>query len=279
MSNDSIEIISVKLTHHKPIIFSCVYVPPSPSDSNMNGVITNLTQIIQNNSSTNIIIVGDFNSPDVQWDTLSATSNSARGLCDFIFDNSLTQLVDQPTHIKGNILDLLLTNSNDSISNLSIASAPNNWFPSDHFVIRFQLSQPLHQPVTTPTYVFDFPKANYDGILSYLFDLDYSQCLQSQDVESIWCMIKNSIYNAMDLFIPKVRLRRHQFPCWYTPELRHLSKCVHTCKKRLSRHSTPHLELKTNNLESEYCSKALVAKSNYESQLVQSFVGSNNARI
>ena len=127
--------------------------------------------------------------------------------------------------------------------------------------------------------IYHLPNANYDGILSYLFDLDYSQCLQSQDVESIWCMIKNSIYNAMDLFIPKVRLRRHQFPCWYTPELRHLSKCIHTCKKRLSRHSTPHLELKTNNLESEYCSKALVAKSNYESQLVQSFVGSNNARI
>ena len=271
--------MTVRLSLHKPTILCCVYVPPSLSDSTMNSVISDLTQIIQNNSSTNIIIVGDFNSPDVHWDTLSATTNSARGLCDFIFDNSLTQLVDQPTHTKGNILDLILTNSNKSITNLSIASAPDNWIHSDHFVIRFQLSQTTHQPpVTTPTYVFDFPKANYDGILSYLFDLDFSQCLQSQDVESIWCMIRNSIYIAMDLFIPKVRLRRHQFPCWYTPELRHLSKCLRTCKKRLSRQPTPHLQLKTNNLESEYRRKSLVAKSNYESQLVQSSVGSNNAK-
>lgn len=279
-SNNTLEIITVRLTLRKPIILSCIYIPPSPCDSYMNDVISNLTQTIQNNSSTDIIIAGDFNSPDVQWDTLSSTSNSARDLCDFIFDNSLIQLIDQPTHIKGNILDLILTNSNECVANLSIALTPDNWIPTDHFVITFQLSQTLHQPpVTTPIYVFDFPKANYDGILSYLFDFDYSQCLLSQDVESIWCTIKNSIYNAMTMFIPKVRLRRHQFPCWYTPELRHLSKCLRTCKKRLSRHPTPHLQLRTSNLESEYRRKALLAKSNYESQLVQSFAGSHNARI
>ena len=178
-------IIIVRLTLRKPIVLRCIYIPPGPCDSYMNDVISNLIQTIQNNSSTDIIIAGDFNSPDVQWDTLSSTSNSARDLCDFVFDNSLIQLIDQPTHIKGNILDLILMNSNECVANLSIALTPDNWIPTDHFVITFQLSQTLHQPpVTTPIYVFDFPKANYDGILSYLFDFDYSQCLLSQDVES-----------------------------------------------------------------------------------------------
>ena len=83
----------------------------------------------------------------------------------------------------------------------------------------------------------------------------------------------------MHLFIPKVRLRRHQFPCWYTPELRHLSKCLRSAKKRFTKHATPHLQLKINNLESEYRSKILLAKSNYESRLVQSFAGSHNSKI
>ena len=81
------------------------------------------------------------------------------------------------------------------------------------------------------------------------------------------------------MFISKVRLRRHQFPCWYTPELRHLSKRLHSAKKRFSKHATPRLQLKINDLESEYRSKILLAKSNYESQLIQSFGGSHNSKI
>ena len=95
----------------------------------------------------------------------------------------------------------------------------------------------------------------------------------------IWNEIKSSIHNAMNMFIPKVRLRRHQFPCWYTPELRHLSKCLHSTKKRFTKHATPHIQLKISNLESEYRSKILLAKPNYESQLVQSFAGSHNSKI
>ena len=98
-------------------------------------------------------------------------------------------------------------------------------------------------------------------------------------MEKHWHEIKNSIHNAMNMFIPKVRLRRHQFPCWYTPELRHLSKCLRSAKKRFSRHATPHLQLKINDLESEYRSKTLLAKSNHESQLIQSFAGSHNSKI
>ena len=175
----------------------------------------------------------------------------------------------------------MLSNSDDSVTNLTIAS-DNSWITTDHFVITFQLPQLIHPtPTTTPKYVFDFPKANYDGILSYLFDFDYSSCLQSHDVEFIWHTIKNSIHTAMNIFIPKVRLGRHQFPCWYTSELRHLSKCLHTSRKRFSKRPTPHLQHKTNILELEYRSKILQAnyKSNYESHLVQSFAGSHNTRI
>ena len=274
------EIISVRLNLHKTIILSCVYLPPGPSESCMNDTISNLTQVIESNTSADSIFIGDFNLPDIQWDTLSSISSISCAFCDFIFDNSLSQLIDQPTHIQGNILDLVLSNSNDCVTNLAVA--PNKWLTTDHFEVTFQLSQQIHltpTTVTIPKYVFDFPKANYDGILSYLSDFNYIPCIQSQNVESIWLTIKNSILTAMNLFIPKVRLRRHQFPCWYTPELRHLSKCLHTSKKRFSKHPTPQLQQKINDLELQYRNKILQAKSNYETNLVRSFAGSHNGRI
>ena len=131
--NNTPELTTVKLNLHKTIILSCIYLPPNPSDSYMKDTISNLTQVIESNPSASTIIVGDFNLPDIQWDTLSSTSSISCAFCDFVFDNLLTQLIDQPTHIKGNILDLVLTN-------LSVASN-NNWIATDHFAVTFQLSQ------------------------------------------------------------------------------------------------------------------------------------------
>ena len=178
----------------------------------MNDAISYLTQVIHSNPSTDTIIVSDFNLPDIQWDTLSSTSSSLSAFCDFVFNNSL---IDQPTHVKGNILDLVLSDSNECATNLTVATN-NNWLTTDHFAVTFQL---IHQtPITTPRYEFDIPKANYDGIiLSYLFDFDYFSSLQSQDVQLVWQTIKKIHLHCMNLFIPKVRLRHHQFPCWYTP--------------------------------------------------------------
>ena len=195
----------------------------------MSILVSILIQVIQSDPSSDTIVVGDFNLPDIHWDTLSASSTVSKAFCDFVFDNTLIQLVDHPTHTRGNILDLILTSSTKCIAKLTIDTA-SNWSTSDHYGITFEiLSQPaLHSSCTVPNYVHDFPKANYNGILSYLLDFDYSLCMESQDTDFIWAAIKNSIYNAMDNFIPKVRLRRHQFPCWFTPEL---SKCMHTLKK------------------------------------------------
>ena len=130
-------------------------------------------------------------------------------------------------------------------------------FPTQELsVTTFEIS--MQVPLIT-LQVYNSPKANHDGILSYLLDFNYSLSLQSQNVKLVWHMIKNSIYNAMDTFISKVGPRWHQFPRWYTPELRHLSKWLHTSKKQFSKHPPLHLQLRMNNPESEYHSKILRA--------------------
>ena len=153
LSNNTPETIAVRLNLRKPIILGCVYLPPCPSDSYMNDTISNLTQIVQSNPTADTIIAGDFNLPNIQWDTLSSTSSSSSAFCVFVFDNSLIQLIDQPTHVKGNILDLVLSNSDDTVINLTIAS--DNWITTDHFEVTFLLPQLIHPTrTTTPKYAF-----------------------------------------------------------------------------------------------------------------------------
>ena len=177
--------------------------------------------------------------------------------CDFVFNNNLLQLVDQSTHTKGNILDLVLTNISHSIQNVSI-SPHNHFMESDHNLITFDLahcSPILPQSFVIPQYVFDFPKADYEGLCSFLMDYDFSLLLSSNNVEFMWCFLKNSIHTAMNFYIPKVRLRKHQYPQWFTPELRHLTKCARFVKKRIS-------HCPTNNRKSSLTWNALYEKQN-----------------
>ena len=65
---------------------------------------------------TPLVIMGDFNLPDLNWSILSGHTDFSNHFCDLAFESNLSQLVDQPTHICGNILDLVLTNCHDRIN-------------------------------------------------------------------------------------------------------------------------------------------------------------------
>ena len=95
----------------------------------------------------NIVLVGDFNLPDVDWSTLSASTDFSNQFCDLVFQHNLLQLVNNPTHVCGNILDLVLTNSDDIITSLSVDPIMSPHLQSDHFRVSFNISTSLHCPV------------------------------------------------------------------------------------------------------------------------------------
>ena len=66
-----------------------------------------------------LIILGDFNYPNIDWSTLSGYNLYIFSFCDLIFDLNLVQLIKTLTHTAGNTLDLLLTNNDSVIQNIS----------------------------------------------------------------------------------------------------------------------------------------------------------------
>ena len=229
--------------------------------------------------------MGDFNFPDINWSSLTGHSRTSTLFCDFMFDNNLTQHVDCPTHTRGNILDLVLTANDELVDNLVVFN-PNHSIRSDHLMISFKL---LFQPPsslsqrrlygTESLFIYDFPKADMEGICSYLENSDFRHCFVSCDVDFVWSSLKLAIQQAMDLCIPKVRLRSYQFPKWFTPEIRHLVKCIPTlrrkCKLRPTAHNLNKLSNSERLLETMICS----AKSSYESNLITDFASTNKNKI
>ena len=66
------------------------------------------------------IIMGDLNFPDIDWGTITGCNRFSSLFCDLTFNLNLSQLIHHPTHIKGNILDVVLTNDYTLISDVRV---------------------------------------------------------------------------------------------------------------------------------------------------------------
>lgn len=77
------------------ILVCCVYIPPG-SDENLINQLLDLINLLP--SDNDIILLGDFNVPDVNWDAMTASTSRSAALCECIFNN-LIQMVTGPTHV------------------------------------------------------------------------------------------------------------------------------------------------------------------------------------
>ena len=110
-------------------------------------------------SLKNIMILGDFNSHDIDWLTFSSATAKSELLCDFTLDNDLVQLIQEPTHVHGNILDLIFSNYNTSeFSDIIIHPISDFRLQSDHNIITFVLAASPHslQKKQPPKCVFNY---------------------------------------------------------------------------------------------------------------------------
>ena len=70
--------------------------------------ISEISTIVRS-ADKNSIFIGDFNLPSINWDNGTGRGRETEFL-EAVQDSMMEQMVDFPTHIKGNTLDLLVTN-------------------------------------------------------------------------------------------------------------------------------------------------------------------------
>jgi hypothetical protein len=81
-----------------------IYRPPSSGQNSL----TELCEIVRK-ADNNTVIIGDFNLPGTDWAN-ERSDLKGRELLDTVQEEGFEQLVSFPTHTKGNILDLVLSN-------------------------------------------------------------------------------------------------------------------------------------------------------------------------
>lgn len=145
-----------------------------------------------------VILIGDFNMPEINWeDTSSISSSQYSSFTDFVKSHEFTQKVNFPT--RGlNTLDLLFTNDQDLVSEVSISPPVGN---SDHSSISFMINDDIAKPVIV--YKRLYSKGDYTKICDYLASVMWMEFFETVDsVNSKYEMFLDIMFHAISMFIP-----------------------------------------------------------------------------
>jgi len=181
--------------------------------------------------------MGDFNSPDIDWQTFASTSVSSDHLCDLIIDHNLFQLVDVPTHIYRNILDLIITGDTDLIDDLVVHPLSDFSLESDHFIITFSICTSVYRYShrNKAKHTYNFNKADWYGLNHFIAMNSSDVCFYSDDIETACSRLKDLLYQSMDMFKQQHLSSR---PQWFIPEIRHHLNKLHTTRRKVKRNPT-----------------------------------------
>ena len=92
-----------------------------------------LQQSLRNRES---VILGDFNLPHIDWQTLTAVEAESHRMLEFIHDNFLSYLLAEPTR-ENNILDFVITSQEHLINSITVGEYLGS---CDHRVVRAEIN-------------------------------------------------------------------------------------------------------------------------------------------
>ena len=155
------EVIKLVLVYRPPEI------PDSPADGGNTGRLCSLLRSL----SGRVMVIGDFNLPGIDWARGWSPSAGERRVVETVGDMFWEQVVREPTHRLGNILDLCLTSSLELVAGVEIVSPLGN---SDHSGLEVSLVGRAPD-VSTKEEVPDWAKADMQAMREKLGQIRWEE--------------------------------------------------------------------------------------------------------
>ena len=215
ISNPSI-FCKVKLTKETELTLGVVYRSPN-SDREGNEKINLQIETVCNtfynkNNNNKLIILGDFNYPDINWTKQTSNRDDEHKSTIFlntVQDNYLTQMIDRPTHYrplsKPTLIDLLLTNEPELFKDIKLDPP---FGKSHHQIISFELNLSLYQDKGQTVLKHQIDKGDYDKMRNYVQSVNWdNKFMDNTDIDIWWENFEDVITESKDKFIPKKKYK------------------------------------------------------------------------
>ncbi|KAK4823963.1 hypothetical protein QYF61_008349 [Mycteria americana] len=214
--DDRVECLWVRIrgkANKADIVVGVCYRPPN-QDEETDELF--YKQLGEASRSLALVLVGDFNLPDVCWKYNSAERKQSRRFLECVADNFLTQLVSEPTR-EGAPLDLLFTNREGLVSHVMVGGRLGQ---SDHEMIEFLICEEAVSGVSK-TATLDFRRADFGLFRRLVERVPWEAALMEKGVQEGWIFFKEEVLKAKEQAVPRCQKvsRRGRRPSWLTREL------------------------------------------------------------
>jgi hypothetical protein len=172
-----------------------------------------LAQLIAG-SGPRTFIVGDLNLPTIDWEKGEAQGAGPELVLDACNDKFMDQVVQFETHLRGNCLDLILTNAPDMISEVKNEGRLG---ASDHYMISAKISAKISKG-DSRAMVKNWWKADWQSMKAELAAADWSD-LESSTADQAWESVKSKVEGLIDKYVPNKRKGMQGKPPWMSRQL------------------------------------------------------------
>lgn len=216
------------ITQQRAVHLGVAYVPGDMQHSQRLAlVLDSLNAIMQAHPDDHIILLGDFNMPNIQWDSRGGPTcakegtnekfNTAVTFMNALQFHGLLQFNKYP-NFSGNVLDLVIANTN---LNISISTDPLLSEDKYHPALEIDSSEIFIAEVRPRKFIkYLFQKADYDHIKKDLSLIKWNIIFQNNSVdESLNCFYE-ILYKLINDYVPKhVVGGKYNYPVWYSRAL------------------------------------------------------------
>ncbi|CAG2256668.1 unnamed protein product [Mytilus edulis] len=199
--------IKINLNQSDQLLLGLIYRSPSNRSQEYTKQLNLLTTEACNKGYSHILIMGDYNYPEINWDSWNSPGDSTESneyrFLENLQENFLFQHVTRPTRWRGtntpHTLDLILTNEENMVSNLEYQSPLGK---SDHCTMKFDFNCYTNIK-SKPKLIKLFSKGNYIKIKEELNKIKWPELLQKEnDINENWKSVLSIIQDMDKKYIP-----------------------------------------------------------------------------
>jgi endonuclease/exonuclease/phosphatase (EEP) superfamily protein YafD len=159
MTDGEIEWVKIKMKNQKDLLIGSFYMPHR-EQKHLDELQKSLTKI-SNHKTSNVILAGDFNCPDIRWNILTVTGPDReiqQGLVDITEAFNLTQIHILPTR-EENLLDIVF-----ATNPILVKTSTNVPGISDHEIVITDFEAKVHHRKTPRRQCYAYKKVKWEEI-------------------------------------------------------------------------------------------------------------------
>ena len=267
--------VKINLNNSDKLLVCLIYRSPSNGSQEYNKRLRDLLDEINSKGYSHILMMGDFNYPDIDWESWNSKGDSTETVeyrfIDKLQDNYLFQHILKPTRWRGSnkpsILDLIISNEENMVSNIEYSSPLGK---SDHCVVTFNFNCYVNLKRTNKSKRI-YNKGKYKDFNSKIREKDWSNILNPYNtVDSNWKTFLTELTAMENQYIPKRTIpnygkKKNTFPI--DQSTRDKIRQKNNLVRKITRNNDPKVRQEYNKIRNKVKSEVNKQRKKYEKDL------------